>query len=101
LRCNKRTAVRPFPEDQQGHVAITARENTENIIITVKDNGSGISPEQAAQIFKPYFSTKISGMGLGLPIVKNMIESGKGTITFTSEPGEGTIFTITLPRQAR
>lgn len=96
-----KNAIQAIAEDTEGVIAITARENTESVVITVKDNGSGISEEQAAQIFKPYFSTKISGMGLGLPIVKNMIESGKGTITFTSVPGEGTTFTITLPKNVK
>lgn len=96
-----KNAIQAIPENTAGKIAITARENTENIIITVKDNGSGISEAQALQIFKPYFSTKISGMGLGLPIVKNMIESGKGSISFTSAPGEGTTFTIVLPKQVK
>lgn len=93
-----KNAIQAIPEETRGRVDITATEDTENIIIVVKDNGSGMTAEQASQIFKPYFSTKISGMGLGLPIVKNMIESGKGTITFTSVPGQGTTFVITLPK---
>ncbi len=69
----------------------------EQIVIQVQDNGCGISTEQAEKIFTPYFSTKVIGMGLGLPIVKSMIESGGGTIDFESEPGKGTLFTIVLP----
>ncbi|MES2779058.1 MAG: ATP-binding protein, partial [Bacteroidota bacterium] len=93
-----KNAIQAIPEDTGGKVEVIATEDTENIVIIVKDTGSGMSSEQSAQIFKPYFSTKISGMGLGLPIVKNMIESGKGTITFTSVPDEGTTFVITLPK---
>lgn len=93
-----KNAIQAIPEDKEGKVDVTATEDTETIVIVVKDNGSGMNSEQAAQIFKPYFSTKISGMGLGLPIVKNMIESGNGTITFTSVPDEGTTFVITLPK---
>ncbi len=93
-----KNAIQAIPEEVDGIIEIIAEEHTENIVITVKDNGSGMSEEQASQIFKPYFSTKISGMGLGLPIVKNMIESGGGTISFTSTLGIGTIFTITLPK---
>jgi two-component system nitrogen regulation sensor histidine kinase NtrY len=96
-----KNAIQAIPEGTEGKVTITARENTESVVITVKDNGTGISTEQAEQIFKPYFSTKISGMGLGLPIVKNMIESGNGRISFTSETGEGTTFTIVLPKQVK
>jgi signal transduction histidine kinase len=67
------------------------------VVIQVKDNGTGISSDQAEKIFTPYFSTKVIGMGLGLPIVKSMIESGGGNIFFESELGKGTLFTIVLP----
>ncbi len=96
-----KNAIQAIPEDHKGIVTITATEYTETIEITVKDNGSGMSENQASQIFKPYFSTKISGMGLGLPIVKNMIESGGGTISFITHSGSGTTFTVTLPKQVR
>jgi signal transduction histidine kinase len=94
-----KNAIQSIPDTVYGIIEIVAEEHTENIIIIVKDNGSGMSEQQSKQIFKPYFSTKISGMGLGLPIVKNMIESGKGTITFISTEGQGTTFIITLPKQ--
>lgn len=93
-----KNATQAIPEDSEGKITIEAFENTETVTIVVKDNGSGMSEEQASQIFKPYFSTKISGMGLGLPIVKNMIESGGGSITFQSVLGVGTTFTIVLPK---
>ena len=65
--------------------------------ITVKDNGKGISLEDKSRIFEPKFTTKSSGMGLGLGIIKNIVENYHGTITFESAPGAGTIFTVTLP----
>jgi len=61
-------------------------------VITVKDNGSGISAEQAAKMFTPSFTTKSSGMGLGLAMVKSIITSIGGTITFHSVPGDGATF---------
>ena len=94
-----KNAIQSIPDTVKGIIEIIAEEHTENITIIVKDNGSGMSEQQSKHIFKPYFSTKISGMGLGLPIVKNMIESGKGTITFISTEGQGTTFIITLPKQ--
>ena len=87
------------PEDKVGEINIEAMDNNETMKLYVKDNASGMSEEQAQKIFVPYFSTKVSGMGLGLPIVKNMIESGGGTITFTTQLGVGTEFCITLPKQ--
>lgn len=65
--------------------------------IAVKDNGKGISVENKNRIFEPKFTTKTSGMGLGLGIIKNIVENYYGTITFESEPGEGTTFLVTLP----
>lgn len=94
-----KNAIQAIPEHQEnGMVEIQAYEDTEMVYIHVKDNGAGMNNEQASQIFKPYFSTKISGMGLGLPIVKNMIESGKGTISFVTKPDEGTTFTVIFPK---
>jgi signal transduction histidine kinase len=67
------------------------------VVIRVKDNGIGIEAENIAHIFEPKFTTKTSGMGLGLGIIKNIIENYKGTITFESSFGVGTIFTVSLP----
>lgn len=93
-----KNALQAIPENQEGEIKITVLDYNETIRIYVKDNGTGMTQEQADKIFVPYFSTKISGMGLGLPIVKNMIESGGGSINFTTTPGEGTEFCITLPK---
>lgn len=65
--------------------------------ISVRDQGEGISDESQDQIFVPNFSTKSSGTGLGLAISKKIVEEHKGEISFTSEKGKGTIFTIELP----
>ncbi|MDG2193467.1 MAG: HAMP domain-containing sensor histidine kinase [Polaribacter sp.] len=91
--------------------AIQATENEENpkievhvsseksvLKITVTDNGKGIQEDVAVLIFEPKFTTKTSGMGLGLPMIKQIIETYDGTISFTSEEGKGTVFTVTLPK---
>ena len=65
--------------------------------ITVADTGSGISPENTARIFDPYFTTKEDGSGLGLATVYSIIRNHQGYITFESEAGRGTTFTIYLP----
>jgi signal transduction histidine kinase len=66
--------------------------------IEFADTGSGILPENLGQIFEPYFSTKETGIGLGLPLTKKIIEEHGGQITVASEVGAGTTFTVTLPR---
>jgi signal transduction histidine kinase len=92
-----KNATQAIPEDNEGLIVVSAFYQEENVVIQVNDNGTGISDEQAEKIFTPYFSTKVIGMGLGLPIVKSMIESGGGTIFFESELGKGTMFTSVLP----
>jgi signal transduction histidine kinase len=67
-----------------------------NVSIEIEDNGPGISSEQRKTIFEPLYSTGEKGTGLGLPLAKMMVENNGGTISFTSEPGIGTKFRITL-----
>ncbi|MCU0367813.1 MAG: HAMP domain-containing histidine kinase [Cyclobacteriaceae bacterium] len=79
-------------------VDISLKLNTENVIISIKDNGSGIDAEMAEKIFIPYFSTKKSGSGLGLAISKQGIEQSGGDIWFETSPVSGTTFYVKLPR---
>lgn len=86
--------------NESGVVTITSElnEDAKKVIITISDNGSGMSAEVQAKIFEPFFSTKGSkGTGLGLAIAKKGIEEHNGTLSVESEPGKGTTFTITLP----
>ena len=93
-----KNAIQAIPENQEEKSVIVDLSKTENqFILKVSDNGIGISPENAAFIFEPKFTTKNSGMGLGLAIIKNIIENYKGTITFETEEGKGTTFIVTLP----
>ncbi len=93
-----KNAIQSIPEEQVDKlVLVTVKEVAEEVLIIVKDNGSGIEPENIEHIFEPKFTTKNSGMGLGLGIIKNIIENYKGTITFETELGKGTTFTVSLP----
>lgn len=65
--------------------------------LTVTDNGPGISQENIAKVFEPKFTTKTSGMGLGLAMVKNIVETYQGAITLKSIPKVETVFTVTIP----
>ncbi len=69
------------------------------IEIKVSDTGRGIAREDLSKIFDPFFSTKKEGkgLGLGLSVVHAIIDRHKGNISAESTPGEGTVFTITLP----
>lgn len=93
-----KNAIQSIPEEQaEKRILVSVNEVEENVIISVKDNGIGIDPENGERIFEPKFTTKTSGMGLGLGIIKNIIENYKGTITFESHPGKGSTFIVSLP----
>jgi signal transduction histidine kinase len=93
-----KNAIQAIPENQETKsIIVTVKKEQNNVLITVEDNGIGIQPSDISRIFEPKFTTKSSGMGLGLGIIKNIIENYKGTITFESEFGKGTTFTVSLP----
>jgi signal transduction histidine kinase len=81
-----------------GSLKISLRPQKHNIRFEVADTGPGIAPEALGQIFEPYFSTKETGIGLGLALTKKLIEDHGGQITVESVVGMGTTFTVTLPR---
>lgn len=93
-----KNAIQSIPDEKEDkHILVSVEEIEENVIISVKDNGIGIDAENIEHIFEPKFTTKTSGMGLGLGIIKNIIENYKGTITFETEPGKGSTFIVALP----
>ena len=93
-----KNAIQAIPNEQDDKLIIVAVNKYENEVkITVKDNGIGIEQENIEHIFEPKFTTKNSGMGLGLGIIKNIIENYKGTITFETEYRKGTTFIVSLP----
>ena len=95
-----KNATQSIPEEQDLKVVfVTVKEVDDNVVISVTDNGIGIAEHNREQIFEPKFTTKTSGMGLGLGIIKNIIENYKGTITFETEHGKGTTFIVSLPKK--
>ena len=92
-----KNAIQALTEIENPLINVSVKQSNNNVIILVEDNGKGIEETHKNQIFEPKFTTKSSGMGLGLAMVKNIIEAYKGTITFTSNLGKGTTFTVTLP----
>lgn len=79
----------------------SAGEGGPGVILQVSDNGCGIPPENIEAIFKPFFTTKQAGTGLGMAIIQKIIEEHKGQIRVQSEVGKGTTFSIFLPLAAR
>ena len=93
-----KNAIQSIPDQQENKSILVRVEQIEKmVVITVKDNGMGIKEEDQNRIFEPKFTTKNSGMGLGLSIIKNIIENYKGSITFETQYGQGTSFIVSLP----
>lgn len=85
---------------EPGCIDIALTESAEDGMyhVSVTDNGCGIAEEQLGKIFTPFFTTKAMGTGLGLPVCKKIAESHGGTLRVSSKVGEGTTFTIELPK---
>jgi signal transduction histidine kinase len=79
-----------------GKLEITAFENGGKLIIEVSDSGSGIPDEVKSRMFEPLMTTKSKGQGFGLAVVKRLVDALGGKITFVSEEGKGTTFSIKL-----
>ena len=93
-----KNAVQAIPEEQQFKQILVSVFNEGNEVkIKVKDNGTGILYENLERVFEPKFTTKSSGMGLGLAIIKNIIENYQGTISFKTKENSGTEFIVSFP----
>ena len=85
--------------NEGGELMIRTDRQQKDAVIQISDTGSGIAPERLPHLFDTYQSFRPQGSGLGLPIVKKIVEAHSGTIKVDSEPGKGTSFTIKLPVQ--
>jgi signal transduction histidine kinase len=81
----------------QGSVTVKTRQVGDTVEIDVIDRGAGIAPRDRESIFNPFFTTKSSGVGLGLAIVSKIVDEHSGQITVESEPGAGSVFRVFLP----
>jgi signal transduction histidine kinase len=88
----------------QGRITVTLAEEPDQIIASVSDTGIGVSPEDLARIFQDFYRAPEAreqvelGTGLGLPIVHQIVEIYEGSIQVDSAPGEGSTFTVKLPK---
>ena len=89
-------AIQAMPNG--GNLALAGFEKEGNALITVTDTGMGIPEELKPKLFTPMVTSKATGQGLGLAVVKRLIEALNGKITFESQIGKGTTFTLTIPR---
>ena len=93
-----KNSIQAIPHDRDPDILVQISENSKSVKILVSDNGQGVSKSNRDKIFEPKFTTKSDGMGLGLGIVKNIISSHRGKISYKSKSNKGTDFTITLPK---
>ena len=93
-----KNAIQAIPEVDAPRILVSVSSEDNFVKISVADNGVGIGDEVRDKVFEPKFTTKTSGMGLGLGMVKNIVETYRGTISFTSQKGKGTVFTVRFPR---
>lgn len=91
-------ALHAMPGD--GALSIRVERHATDLRLVITDTGVGLEPDVLARIFEPYFSTRVTGTGLGMAIAKRNIELNGGTISVTSERGQGTGVTMTLPTAA-
>ncbi|MCX6290322.1 MAG: ATP-binding protein [Bacteroidetes bacterium] len=92
-----KNSTQAIPSDKKGVIHVSVATGQEDFIVSISDNGEGIPLEQVSRIFTPSFTTKSGGMGLGLSMVKSIVENSGGKIWFETIAGEGTVFFISLP----
>jgi signal transduction histidine kinase len=88
-------AVQAMPRG--GRLRVRVRRDGDAALLELQDSGAGISEEVRHRMFEPFFTTKASGTGLGLAVVKRIVDGHGGEITVTSPPGGGTVFTVRFP----
>ncbi|MDO9255696.1 MAG: ATP-binding protein [Bacteroidales bacterium] len=92
-----KNALQAISDDRQGRIRIKLAVVDNVCEISFQDNGTGIPTDSQTRIFSPNFTTKTAGMGLGLAMVKNIIDNSLGRIWFETVPGKGTTFFVKLP----
>jgi signal transduction histidine kinase len=95
LLCNASEAV-----GEGGRIAVRTGCAAGGVCVEVADSGAGVAPELAAQLFEPFFTTKASGTGLGLAVVRRIVDGHGGEVTLGAGLGGGTVFTVRLPLRA-
>jgi len=92
-----KNAIQALEENEYKDIEVSIFKEDTAVVFTVADNGKGISEDVKNRVFEPKFTTKSSGMGLGLPMVKNIVNANGGDISFSSQENKGTVFTVSLP----
>ena len=94
-----KNATQALEEVAEEKIEVSVLDENDTVVIIIADNGKGISEEDKLKVFEPQFTTKSSGTGLGLAMIKNIVEGYNGSISFTSQENVGTVFTVVLPKK--
>ncbi len=92
-----KNAIQAIPQERKGLIRIEITKNADHAIVKVTDNGNGIPEEMKNKLFRPSFTTKSGGMGMGLAICKKIIEDLGGTISYETKPQKGARFIVEMP----
>jgi two-component system sensor histidine kinase HydH len=95
-----KNALEATERHPQGRIAVRLSRREATAVVEVADNGVGIAPEQRDKIFLPFFTTKPTGTGLGMAIVKKIMDLHGGEIEIDSRPNQGTTVRLIIPRAA-
>jgi signal transduction histidine kinase len=90
-------AVQAMPDG--GTLRVRTRAEGATVLVEIEDTGRGMTPEEVANIFEPFYTTKSQGLGLGMPYARKVIEQHGGTVSVESRAGEGTTVRVELPRE--
>lgn len=90
-------AIQSIPTERSKKISLTLRFSDNYVVIKITDNGSGISPEISKRIFMPNFTTRSTGSGLGLAMVKSIVTQMSGNVAFRTQVGKGSSFFVILP----
>jgi two-component system NtrC family sensor kinase len=90
-------AIEAMPSGGDLHLETLSAEDDEEVLVRFRDTGVGMSLEQIANLFEPFYTTKSDGTGLGLAISYGIVERHGGVIEVSSQPGQGTTFVVKLP----
>lgn len=93
-----KNAIQSIPTDREGKILVQLEEENGSFVFSVADNGSGVTEDMVGKLFEPNFTTKSSGMGLGLAMCKKIIEDHGGQIGFDTKIGKGSRFYFSIPK---